>query len=150
MAENTQAEERTNWGALGILWIVYGIARLLAAVVLVVYSGVATVMFGALLTRVPNPFFLMAVFHFCYVVAIIVSVLAGLVIQYSPISPMKALFWSAVINGIVAVPLMAIIILIASNTSAMGRFTSSRVIVALGWVATAIMGIAAAMMFIPG
>jgi hypothetical protein len=78
MAENTQAEERTNWGALGILWIVYGIARLLAAVVLVVYSGVATVMFGALLTRVPNPFFLMAVFHFCYVVAIIVSVLAGL------------------------------------------------------------------------
>jgi Mn2+/Fe2+ NRAMP family transporter len=81
---------------------------------------------------------------------IAISVLAGLFIQYSPISPMKALFWSAVINGIVAVPLMAIIILIASNTSAMGRFTSSRVIVALGWVATAIMGIAAAMMFIPG
>jgi uncharacterized membrane protein len=78
MAESTQAEERTNCGPLGILWIVYGIARLLAAVVLVVYSGVATVMFGALLTRVPNPFFLMAVFHFCYVVAIIVSVLAGL------------------------------------------------------------------------
>ena len=80
---------------------------------------------------------------------IAVSVLAGLIIQYSPISPMKALFWSAVINGIVAVPLMAIIILIASSTSAMGRFTSGRVIVALGWVATAIMGIAAAMMFIP-
>ena len=35
---------------------------------------------------------------------IAVSVLAGLVIQYSPISPMKALFWSAVINGVVAVP----------------------------------------------
>ena len=81
---------------------------------------------------------------------IAVSVLAGLIIQYSPISPMKALFWSAVINGIVAVPLMAIIILIASSTSAMGRFTSSRVIVALGWIATAIMGIAAAMMFVPG
>jgi Mn2+/Fe2+ NRAMP family transporter len=63
---------------------------------------------------------------------------------------MKALFWSAVINGIVAVPLMAIIILIASSTSVMGRFTSSRAIVTLGWIATAIMGIAAAMMFLPG
>jgi len=80
---------------------------------------------------------------------IAVSVLAGLLIQYSPISPMKALFWSAVINGIVAVPLMAIIILMASSTSVMGRFTSSRAIVMLGWIATAIMGIAAAIMFIP-
>jgi Mn2+/Fe2+ NRAMP family transporter len=80
---------------------------------------------------------------------IAVSVLAGLIIQYSPISPMKALFWSAVINGIVAVPLMVVIVLIASSTSAMGRFTSKRFIVVLGWIATAIMGMAAAMMFIP-
>jgi Mn2+/Fe2+ NRAMP family transporter len=40
---------------------------------------------------------------------IAVSVLLGLVIQYSPVSPMKALFWSAVINGVVAVPLMVVI-----------------------------------------
>ena len=53
---------------------------------------------------------------------IAVSVLAGLVIQYSPISPMKALFWSAVINGVVAVPLMAVIILLASKKSVMGAF----------------------------
>ena len=46
---------------------------------------------------------------------IAVSVLAGLVIQYSPISPMKALFWSAVINGVVAVPLMVVIILLVST-----------------------------------
>ena len=46
---------------------------------------------------------------------IAVSVLAGLLIQYSPISPMKALFWSAVINGVVAVPLMVVIILLASG-----------------------------------
>lgn len=77
------------------------------------------------------------------------SVLAGLVIQYSPVSPMKALFWSAVINGIVAVPLMVVIILIASSPSAMGRFASRRSIVVLGWIATAIMAIAAAMMFVP-
>jgi Mn2+/Fe2+ NRAMP family transporter len=50
--------------------------------------------------------------------------LAGL-LQYSPISPMKALFWSAVINGIVAVPLMVVIIILVSRKSVMGAFTVS-------------------------
>ena len=81
---------------------------------------------------------------------IAVSVLAGLVIQYSPISPMKALFWSAVINGIVAVPLMVVIILLASSRSVMGSFTSSRPIVILGWIGAAVMGLAAVLMFVPG
>ena len=81
---------------------------------------------------------------------IAVSVLAGLFIQYSPISPMKALFWSAVINGVVAVPLMVVIILIASRKSVMGAFTVSLPIVILGWVATGVMGLAAVLMFIPG
>jgi hypothetical protein len=81
---------------------------------------------------------------------IAVSVLAALVIQYSPISPMKALFWSAVINGVVAVPLMAVIILLVCNKSVMGRFTASRPIVILGWIGTAVMGLAAVRMFIPG
>ena len=78
------------------------------------------------------------------------SVLAALLIQYSPISPMKALFWSAVINGIVAVPLMAVITLLASRKSVMGAFTSGRTILALGWTATAIMGAAVLCMAIPG
>ena len=79
-----------------------------------------------------------------------VSVLAGLLIQYSPISPMKALFWSAVINGIVAVPLMVVIILLVSKKSVMGAFTPRRSIIVLGWVATAIMAAAAVRMIIPG
>ena len=81
---------------------------------------------------------------------IAVSVLAGLVIQYSPISPMKALFWSAVINGMVAVPLMAVIILLVSKRSVMGAFTMGRPIIILGWIATAVMAAAAVRMFIPG
>jgi len=81
---------------------------------------------------------------------IAVSVLAGLVIQYLPISPMKALFWSAVINGVVAVPLMVVIILLVSKRSVMGAFTASRPIVVLGWIATAVMGAAAVWMFVPG
>ncbi len=81
---------------------------------------------------------------------IAVSVLAGLGIQYLPISPMKALFWSAVINGVVAVPLMAVIILLVSKRSVMGAYTASRPLVILGWIATAVMGAAAVRMFIPG
>jgi Mn2+/Fe2+ NRAMP family transporter len=81
---------------------------------------------------------------------IAVSVLAGLVIQYSPISPMKALFWSAVINGVIAVPLMAVIILLASKKSVKGAFTATRSLIILGWIATAVMGAAAVGMFIPG
>jgi Mn2+/Fe2+ NRAMP family transporter len=79
---------------------------------------------------------------------IAVSVLAGSLIQYSPISPMKALFWSAVINGIVAVPLLVVIVLIASSKSVMGAFTVGRTIVILGWIAVAVMGLAAVLMFV--
>jgi len=81
---------------------------------------------------------------------IAVGVLAGLGIQYLPISPMRALFWSAVINGVVAVPLMVVIVLLASRKSVMGPFTVSRPIIVLGWIATAVMGAAAVRMFVPG
>ena len=77
------------------------------------------------------------------------SDLAGLLIQYSPISPLRALFWSAVINDVVAVPLMAVIILLVSKRAVMGPFTAKRPIVVIGWVATALMGAAAVRMFIP-
>ena len=81
---------------------------------------------------------------------IAVSVLAGLAIQYSPMSPMKALFWSAVINGVVAVPLMVVIILLVSKKSVMGTFTAGWKILTLGWIATAVMAAAAVRMFLPG
>src|SRR5271168_1924614 len=78
------------------------------------------------------------------------STLAALVLQYTPIDPMKGLFWSAVINGVVAVPLMAVIIVLASKRSVMGVFTASRPIIVLGWIATTVMGAAAVWMFVPG
>jgi Mn2+/Fe2+ NRAMP family transporter len=77
------------------------------------------------------------------------SVLIGLALQYSPISPMRALFWSAVINGVVAVPLLIVIIILVSKPSVMGPFTASKPILALGWSATAVMGMAAFWTFIP-
>ena len=81
---------------------------------------------------------------------IAISVFAGLAIQYSPISPMKALFWSAVINGVVAVPLIVVVILVASKKSIMGAYTASRTQRALGWTAALIMGCAAVWMLVPG
>jgi Mn2+/Fe2+ NRAMP family transporter len=79
---------------------------------------------------------------------IVISVLLGLGIQYSPISPMKALFWTAVINGVVAVPLMAVIILLSSKKSVMGEFTASRSLIALGWIGTAVMAVASVCMLL--
>lgn len=78
------------------------------------------------------------------------SVLAALVIQFSPINPMKALFWSAVINGVVAVPLMVVIILLSSKRSVMGAYVEKLWLRVLAWIATALMGVAAIWMCFPG
>jgi uncharacterized membrane protein len=80
MSTNTVAARipGRNWGALASLWIVYGILRLAVAIVLGLYSGTATVMFGALLTRVPDYIPLMSLFHFFYAVAILITILSGL------------------------------------------------------------------------
>ncbi|HEX7965253.1 MAG TPA: divalent metal cation transporter [Gammaproteobacteria bacterium] len=77
------------------------------------------------------------------------SVFAGLALQFVHISPMKALFWSAVINGVVSVPLLAIVVLLASKKSVMGKFTAKRWVTVIGWIATTVMGAAAVWMFIP-
>jgi len=68
---------RGNSSTLGALWIVYGILRLLGVILLVLYTGTATVMFGALLNRVPDPYTLMTIFHILYIAAIIVTALSG-------------------------------------------------------------------------
>jgi hypothetical protein len=63
---------------MGSCWIVYGVIRLIVAVCLVVYSGTATVMFGALLNRVPDPFTLMTDFHVIYTLLIALSAVCGI------------------------------------------------------------------------
>ena len=70
----------------------------------------------------------------------------GMVIGFSPIDPIKALFWSAVINGVMAVPVMAIMMLMASNAMMMGRFAIGGYLRIIGWVATGVMAVAAAIM----
>jgi hypothetical protein len=62
---------------LGICWIIYGVARLFAAIWLVSFSNTATVMFGALLPRVPDPFAMMRNFHIVYALIEALSVICG-------------------------------------------------------------------------
>jgi len=69
---------RANSTTLGALWIVYAVLRLIAVILLVLYAGTATVMFGALLTRVADYASFMAIFHILYIAAIIVTALSGL------------------------------------------------------------------------
>lgn len=72
---------------------------------------------------------------------IAISVLAAIGIQYTPISPMRALFWSAVVNGIVAVPILVLVIRLASMRAVMGTFVLPKGLRILGWSAVVIMAL---------
>ena len=71
-----------------------------------------------------------------YMIVIIATIL-GVALNFTPIDPIKALFWSAVINGVVAVPIMVVMMLMAIRADIMGPFVISRRLKVLGWLATA-------------
>ena len=79
--------------------------------------------------------------------AIAMAVLIGGLLNFVHIDPVKALFWSAVINGVAAVPIMVMIMLLASHKEAMGPFKIHTVLKTVGWIATAVMAVAAVGMF---
>ncbi|HEY4076218.1 MAG TPA: divalent metal cation transporter [Rhizomicrobium sp.] len=70
------------------------------------------------------------------------AVILGLGIDWSPLDPIKALYWSAVLNGVIAVPMMAALMLVAGNRRKMGQFRVGPVLGALGWLSTAVMAAA--------
>lgn len=78
---------------------------------------------------------------------IALATIGGVVLDFTPTDPMKELFWSAVINGVVAVPIMAVMMLLGSKESVMGRFVISQRLRRLGWLATATMAVAVMAMF---
>lgn len=75
------------------------------------------------------------------------GIFVGIAINLLRVNPISALFWSAVINGLVAVPLIAVIVWLASDPKVMGRWRSSPLARAWGWAAVLLMGAAAAGMF---
>ena len=76
---------------------------------------------------------------------IAVTTLAGASLNAIGIDPARALYWAAVVNGILAAPLMAVMMLIVSNQRAMGQLTVSKLTKVLGWIATAVMFAASAL-----
>ena len=78
---------------------------------------------------------------------IALSTLLGLTLVLLRVDPIKALYYSAIINGVTAAPVMLLIMLITSNTRIMGEFTVKGWLKWLGWLGTAVMGVAAVAMF---
>jgi Mn2+/Fe2+ NRAMP family transporter len=72
----------------------------------------------------------------------------GVTMDWSGFNAMKALFWSAVLNGVAAVPIMAAMMIIASSRNVMGHLRERRGLLAWGWIATAVMAVASAAMLI--
>ena len=76
------------------------------------------------------------------------ATVAGLIAALSQFNPIGMLFWSAVVNGVVAVPLMAAMMLVVADRTIMGAFAASRLLMIFGWAATALMTIVVAAMLI--
>jgi NRAMP (natural resistance-associated macrophage protein)-like metal ion transporter len=70
---------------------------------------------------------------------IAIATLAGTAMNFVHVNPIKALFWTAVINGVIAVPMLAAVMLVAAKQKAMGRFAISGRLRAMGWLTTAVM-----------
>ncbi|HLJ15638.1 MAG TPA: hypothetical protein VKV15_14150 [Bryobacteraceae bacterium] len=64
---------------LGVCWVLYGILRLATAVCLALFANTLTVMFGALLNRVSDPFSMMSGFHFVYALIVVMCAVCGII-----------------------------------------------------------------------
>ena len=72
---------------------------------------------------------------------IALATVGGVVLNFTKLDPMRALLWTAVINGVIAVPIMGVMMLLASRTDIMGQFTIPPSLRRIGWVATAVMAL---------
>jgi len=70
---------------------------------------------------------------------IVAATAVGALMNFTPINPIKALYWAAVINGVVAAPVMAVMMLMAARRKVMGDFAITGPLRIIGWIATAVM-----------
>jgi len=76
------------------------------------------------------------------------AVLLGLALTWSSLDPIRALFWSAVVNGVISVPIMAATMVLARRKAQMGPFVAPMAQTVLGWIATGVMALAVAAMVV--
>ncbi len=79
---------------------------------------------------------------------IAVSTLVGVALDYAGVNPIRALFWTAVINGVLSPPLIVLLLFVSNNRKVMGEHVNGRLANALGWIAAALMAAAAIGMFV--
>ncbi|MBK7932537.1 MAG: divalent metal cation transporter [Acidobacteria bacterium] len=75
------------------------------------------------------------------------STIIGVLIDFAGINPISALFWTAVINGVIAPPLLVVVMLVANNKRVMGKRVNGKFTNIVGWFAAAVMFAAAITMF---
>ena len=75
------------------------------------------------------------------------STLIGVLIDFLGINPISALFWTAVINGVVAPPLLVVVMLVSNNKRVMGSRVNGTWTNVVGWLAAIVMFVAAIAMF---
>ena len=78
---------------------------------------------------------------------IMVAVGLGCVLSAFEVDPMQALLWSAIVNGVISVPIMVVMMLIGQSPRVMGELTMSRRHRVFGWAATGVMAVAVVVMF---
>jgi len=78
---------------------------------------------------------------------IALATLGGVILDFTSIDPVQALIWSAVINGVIAIPIMAVMMIMASKPEIMGAFVIKKKLRILGWSATGLMLITVITMF---
>jgi Mn2+/Fe2+ NRAMP family transporter len=71
-----------------------------------------------------------------------VATVLGVAIDLYGVDSMRMLVWAAIVNGVISVPIMAVMMLLAANPAVMGPFVISRRLKALGWLAVAVMALA--------
>jgi NRAMP (natural resistance-associated macrophage protein)-like metal ion transporter len=77
-----------------------------------------------------------------------IAILLGVAVDLSPLDPIKALFWSAVVNGVITVPILVAVMIVVSRQQQMGRFVATTTQRVIGWATVAMMGVAAVAMFV--
>jgi NRAMP (natural resistance-associated macrophage protein)-like metal ion transporter len=77
-----------------------------------------------------------------FYLVICIATIVGMIMNFAPVDPIRALYWSAVINGVIAVPIMAVMMWLAAAPKVMGEFVVTGWVKALGWMATGIMALA--------
>lgn len=81
---------------------------------------------------------------------IVIATLLGVALVFAPFDPIQALYWSAVVNGVISVPIMAVMMLMAAREDIMGHLVIRRRLKILGWLCTVVMATAVAAMFANG